>query len=403
MTGQPTQQHGSTAGRPAAQTGAPSSPQAGAPQQQAAAARPVVAQRAAGDQRLQSTTPRLLRFARAAAAAAALLTGLVATGSFSTDGVEAAPNVVVGDWVSAERAVVLVAEAEQLGAARVAGADPEEARDAFDEAVAAAGRDLGSLGEDASIAGEAWSTFVVEAERAATGAGTGASSAAEDYLAASTGADAVRDDVSQTAQRHVDDLGAGSGSMLTTTVGTASTVVLVAIMAVLALRTRRIVNVPLLVATLITAGLTYVSANPAALPLSYDEQLQETGATATALQEIHDARAAQYAESLGTDSAWQSEAAEAGEALGAVGDPVLAERWESVASASADSTGLTESEADFEQLTGALEEQLDTQLSAVSSEVGAPALVTAGAALLLGLVASVLAWTGISRRLQDYR
>lgn len=396
MTGQPAQQPSAATSRQTQQASTPQAPQS-------SSARPVVASRTTGAQQPQSTTPRLLRFARAAAAAAALLTGLVATGTFSTDGVNATPNVVVDDWVAAERAGVLVAEAEQLGAARVADGDTEEDRAAFDEVVVSAGRDLGSLGESAGDPGGAWSAFVVEAERAATTAGYGGSEAAAAYQEASAAADQVRTEVTGIAERHAADLGAGSSSGPTATVGSAATLVLIGIMVVVALRTRRILNVPLLVATLITAGLTYVSANPSALPLSYDEQLQETAATATALQEIHDARAAQYAESLGTSSDWESEAGQATDALGAVGDPELAERWEAVAAASADATGLADSQADVDEITSTLQEQLDGELQSLASDVGAPALITAGAALLLGLVASVLAWTGITRRLQDYR
>lgn len=350
-----------------------------------------------------SSTPRLLRISRGVAAAAALLTGVTATGTFSADGVNATANVVAQQWTAAERAGVEIAHAGLLGAERVAADDPEEAREAYDTLVSEVSRDLGSMGDSSGEAATAWSTFVTGAERAAAAARAGEGSAAEDYAGAADSARAATDRADAVADQHADDLRTGSRSTLTSVVGTLSTLVLLALLALLALRTRRILNVPLLVATLITAGLTYVSVNPGALPLSYDQRVAQTQETAGALQQVYEARAAQQLAALGVGADVEAQIEQAGDAVAAQDRQEWVDAWAAVASAPTDEAGLAQSQDAFDQLTEAQTSDLDGQFAAVSQEIGSPALVTSGVALLLGLVAAALAWAGVTQRLRDYR
>lgn len=337
------------------------------------------------------------------AAAAALFTGVAATGTFSTDGLNATPNVVADQWTAAERAGVLIAETDLATAQRVAHGDPDEAQAEFDRLVGEVGDQIDALGSDGEGAADAWSTYVVEAERAGTTTGFDSGAGQELYGTATASAQDAMARVAQVAEQRSDDL-SSARSDLTTVLGTLATLILLGILVFLALRTRRIINVPLLVATVITGGLTYLSANPASLPLDYDAQLAGSAGTATALQDVHQARAAQYAESVGAADGWADGAGVATAALSeleAGGD--LVDDWETIAASSADSAGIEDTQAAYDDLTATLSQRLDEELSSVDSQVGAPALITAGAALLLGAVAAALAWTGITRRLQDYR
>ncbi|WP_131104131.1 hypothetical protein [Ornithinimicrobium sufpigmenti] len=354
-------------------------------------------------------TPRLLRLARAGAATAVLLTGVAATGTFSTDGLNATPDVIAQQWVAAERAGVEIAQADLRTAERIAGGDQQGARDSFDDAVTQVGTDLTSLGTDRFESGEIareWSTFVLGAERAVAAAQNAASPGSESvtavYGTASQVSGSAVERTDQVAERHAQDLRTGSRSMLTGTVGTVATLGLVGLMVWLALRTRRIVNVPLLLATAITAGLTYLSFNPSALPLTYDQRLADTTAAATALQEVYQARTTQHALTPGQGDRWPDEAAEAGRAVGAGDARTL---WEEIVEATPEPGGeaVSATQATFTQLETVLRDRLDDQLDTAVAAVGRPAGITSGVALLLGLVGAGLAWTGLTRRLRDYR
>lgn len=386
--------------------------QAAPPARQAQAARPAQASPSSW------TTPRLLRLARAGAAAAVLLTGVAATGTFSADGLNATPDVIAQQWVAAERAGVEIAQAELRAAERVSEGDPAAARESFDAAVVQVGTDLSSSGLARSEAGEAsreWSTFVLAAERAAAAsARSEGEAAAAEYAAAAEAARAATERTDVAAAQHAQDLRTGSRSVLTGVVGTLSTLVLVGIMVWLALRTRRIVNVPLLLATAITAGLTYLSINPAALPLTYDQRLEETTTTATALQQVYQARAGQHAAALGQADR-PEEVSRAGETIQALDVPGVNQAWQTVQAAHdeafADGDVGAEQAADlvrstqeaFEAAESGLRERLEQRLGEAGTTVGLPAGITSGAAILLGLVGAVLAWTGLTRRLQEYR
>lgn len=367
------------------------------------------------------STPRLLRLARGGAAAAVLLTGVAATGTFSTDGINSTPDVIAGQWVAAERAGVELAHADLLTTQRIADGDPEEVREGFEQAVTQVGTDLTELGDDrfqnAEVARD-WSTFVLHAERAATQAVQAeedpATAARTDYSAASLAARDAAERTDAIAEQHAQDLRTGSRSVLTGVVGTVSTLGLIGLLVWLALRTRRIVNVPLLVATAITAGLTYMSINPAAMPLTYDQRLEETTATATALQEVYQARAGQHAVASGLSESWSDDVPEARIAIAALDLPEVSDAWQGLATAHdtavADGAGaeetavlVSETQEAFETVESGLRERLDQQLDEAGSAVGLPAGITSGAALLLGLVGAVLAWTGLSRRLEEYR
>ena len=342
-----------------------------------------------------SSTPRLLRLARAGAAAAALLTGVVATGTFSTDGLNATPNVVADQWAAAEQARVDIPRADLLAAQRVTdpAAAGQQGLETYDEVLRAAATDLSRTGDDAGGAAGDWSTFVTGVERAV------AQESTETYAAASAAAASATDQVAEVADARADDLLTGSRSMLTTVVGTLGVAVLVGIMVWLALRTRRIVNVPLTGAALVTAGLTWLSVNPGALPLDYDQYVQDTRASTTALQEVYQARTAQLAAAAGVDVDAQEQVTQATQALDRVGDPALEQAWSEVAAGEdpQETTGA------YAQVEDALAARVTDDLDRVEPGVGAPAALTAAGALLLGVVAAGLAWTGVTQRLRDYR
>lgn len=382
--------------------------QASAPQTQATAQQAPA--RAPSTQPAGSSTPRLLRFARGAAAAAALLTGVVATGTFGTGGVNATPNVIAQQWVAAEEAGVEIAHADLLAAQRVS-ADDDALRSTYDQTVGTVAEDLtsmagsGGAATTASAAAGPWTSFVVGTERAVADGST------EVYADASASARQAVTAARDLADQHAEDLRTGSRSTLTAVVGGAATLLMLGILVWLALRTRRILNVPLTVATLITAGLTYISLNPSALPVDYDQRVATASGTAQALQDVYAARQAQHATSLGLEDRWQDASEAARVSVQSLGSSGLNDQWSDVQSAgdqaAAGELGVQEaisgSQEAFDGLEAALREELTGQLDESSGAVGTPAAITSGFALLLGLIAAALAWAGISQRLKDYR
>lgn len=420
---QPARQQAQQASQPAQQQSQPAQ-QAGQTQQTAQPARQAGQPARQGPAATSSwSTPRLLRLARAGAAAAVLLTGVAATGTFSTGGLNSTPDVIAQDWVAAERAGVEMAHADLRAAERVADGDPDGARESFDEAVTQVGTDLTSLGADRAQSAEVareWSTFVLAAERAATASAQAeedpGAAAGSDYGTATGAARSAAERTDAVAEQHAQDLRTGSRSVLTGVVGTVSTLGLIGLLVWLALRTRRIVNVPLLVATAITGGLTYLSINPSAIPLTYDQRLEETTATATALQEVYQARAGQHAVALGLSPSSPEDVDEARAAIEELDAPQISQAWATVQTAhdeilagdgvgdAEEAAGLVSSTQEaFQTVESDLRERLDERLGEAGSDVGLPAGITSGAALLLGLVGAVFAWTGLSRRLQEYR
>lgn len=383
-----------------------------APPQSASA--PVAAQPAAPAVR-PSSTPSRLRLARGLATGAALLTGVVATGTFDTGGVNATPNVIAAQFEAAERAGTDVAAVRlevARGVAEATAGVPQQERLSDPAAFPTL---LGSASEWVARSGTTTSGSLVEVALAGQEA---LRVAEDDPTAAATGlqevielTDGSLDVTGRVADEHAVDLRTGSRSGLTAVVGGLATLLLGGLLVWLALLTRRILNVPLLLATAITAGLTYVSLNPAALPLDYDQRVDAASRSAQALQDVRVARAAQYAQSVGTGPA-TAEVDRATASVEALDDRSLQDAWAAVAAVQPDlgtTTGaealtvVTASADSFDAAEAALQELADERLGASVGSVGRPALVTSGLALVLGLVAGALAWTGLTQRLRDYR
>lgn len=382
---------------------------------------PAVAQAgtpAPSQQAQRSSTPRLLRLARVAATAAALLTGVVATGTFDTSGVNATPNVVAAQWVAAEQARVAAAEAD-LNAARaitsaVVHGDAEIDLMPAAGAAANAHQRTGATDADAGLRAERLVTSSLLVSDALRIAENEPQIAKDSYEVASTLTRQTADATATVAEERATALQTGSRSGLTATVGLLSTLLLGGILVWLALRTRRMLNLPLLLATAITTWLTYVSLNPAALPLNIDQRVDAATTVATALQEVRQARQAEYATVLdlpGTDL--DEASAMADEAVAALKNTEVSTTWqevvaghEAVQTAETDEAGLAAIRATQEQydaVDARLSELLDERLEPATDSIGTPAAITSGVALLLGLVAAFAAWSGLTRRLEDYR
>lgn len=397
--------------QPATQQGASSAPAtpATAP---APAATPGAARQTASTPR--RATPSRLRLARGLATAAALLTGVAATGTFDTSGVNSTPNVVAAQWEASERAGAEVAAARlevARGAAEAAASVPQEQRAsdpaAFAESLGGAADWWARSGADSS-GGLVELAFTGQAALEASDA----ESAATAYQEVVDLTDATLASAQALSADHSEGLRTGSRSALTAVVGGLATLLLGGLLVWLALLTRRIINVPLLVATAITAGLTYISLNPSALPLDIDQRVVSAGHASQALQDVRLARAAQYAQVLG-----------AGDSLGAVeqatssardlGERSVSDAWRAVfegqdelAATTSPSEGLAAlatTEEDFARAETTLTGLVDERLGNSVGEVGRPALITSGLALVLGLVAAGLAWAGLTQRIRDYR
>ncbi|MDO5740161.1 MAG: hypothetical protein Q4P07_08440 [Ornithinimicrobium sp.] len=410
--------------------GAPASQTQPATAVQTAAVQPAsglqpTAQASPAPQPTRSATTSRLRLARGLATAAALLTGVVATGTFDTSGVNATPNVIAAQWVAAERTGVEVSEADLIVAQSVAesvvGVDGVGSVDAttqspsFAEHLRSAATQnarSGSEGAHASVAEDIVDAGLL-AQSAVQRSGTDRDAATKDYAASSEAARRAVSTSDTIAADAATSLNTGSRSGLTAAVGGVATLVLIGILIWLALMTRRIVNVRLLIATAITGWLTYVSLNPAALPVNYDQAVGDASQTATALEDVLQARSAQYAVALGLEDRVTDAVDRATKSVNALGQSTTSSSWRS-ATTGVDTLVTTEgakarleviagTQDAFTQTAQSLRTRLDEQLSPSVSGVGTTATITAGVALLLGLVAAALAWTGLSQRLKDYR
>lgn len=400
---------GQQAHAPAQQAGPQPSQQAGAqqtPAQQQAQPSPRAAAR--------TSSPARLRIARTLATAAALLTGVVATGSFDTSGVNAPPNVIAAQWEAAERAGNDTAAAQLEVARTVAEATAAVPEDQRSSDPTTFRSDVGSAAEWLAGSGVATSGSLVDLALAGQDA-MAAAAAGEDavalYEGASSAATTAIEVSDAVAEERATDLATGSRSTLTAVVGGLATLLLVGLLVWLALLTRRIVNVPLLIATAITAGLTYVSLDPSALPVNFDQQVEAGSLTAQALEEVRLARVAQYEHTLGLGTAADA-VDRATESVTALGDTDLSAEWRTVADAQQELEAAGEgggieavlaSQQGFRAAEDALADLADTRLGGSVGSVGRPALVTSGLALLLGIVAAGLAWAGVTQRLRDYR
>lgn len=360
------------------------------------------------------STPSRLRLARGLATAAALLTGVAATGTFDTSGVNATPNVVAAQWEASERAGteiaasrLAVAQGAAESAAFVSESDrlsdpaafPEHLGDAADWLTRSGADSSGGL-VDVALAGQT----VLEA--------SDAGSAATAYQEVVDHTDATLATTGALSDEHAQDLRTGSRSALTAVVGGLATLLLGGLLVWLALLTRRILNVPLLVATAITAGLTYVSLNPSALPLDIDQRVDNASQASQALQDVRLARAAQYAQVLGVGDSTEA-VEQATSSLTILGEREVSDDWravfegqEDLAAASSPTSGIaavTATQEDFAQAEATLTQLVEERLGSSVGDVGRPALITSGLALVLGLVAAGFAWTGLTQRLRDYR
>lgn len=360
------------------------------------------------------STPARLRLARGLATAAALLTGVVATGTFDTSGVNPTPNVIAAQWEAGERAGTEVA-ASRLEVARAVAETtaqvPQEERTSDPGAFRAR---LGEAEELITRSGSPTSGSLVEVALTGQTAieasdGETAATAYQEVVGLTDVALGATDEV---ASDHAHDLRTGSRSALTAIVGGVATVVLGGLLVWLALLTRRIINVPLLIATAITAGLTYVSLNPSALPLDIDQRVDNASRASQALQDVRLGRAAQYAQAAGLGEGREA-VEDATSSLTVLGERGISDDWRVVFAGQADLdtagspsealTAVASTQESFAEAESALVELVDDRLSGSVGDVGRPALVTSGLALVLGLIAAGLAWTGLTQRLRDYR
>lgn len=366
----------------------------------------------------RSSTPAKIRWARGIATIAAALSGLVATGSIGTDGLNATPHVIAQQWAAGEQAGVHLAAGEAaalegIATAATGGEVTTEPAVSFGQASGWHAQS-GAVGQaQAGTVAEALTSSAVLTEQAQRQAADDRAAAVQTYEEARSQLATAKAANAEIVDQRITELETGSRSVLTATVGGLATVILVLVMVWLALRTRRILNIPLAIATAITAGLTYLSFNPSALPISYDQHVTRATAQADALRETYEARAAQYATVLGlADVNLDPERNQAQRAIAATGDSTARDAWRAVDDPLSDlptddlAAGLEAiraTDADYATLVQTLQDRLDSSLSAAGSNVGTPASITSGAALLLGLIAAALAWAGLTQRLRDYR
>ncbi|GAA5161503.1 hypothetical protein [Ornithinimicrobium tianjinense] len=357
----------------------------------------------------RSSTPSRLRLARGLATAAALLTGVVATGTFDTDGVNATPNVVAAQWEAAERAGTQVAAADlevaRTVAEAVAGLEADEAPTTFPDLVLAAADDHSHTGVTTSAG---LTDLAITGDRAIRSAAADPDAATQQYVELQDLTNRALTVTDTVAADRADALMTGSRSVLTSVVGGVSTLLLLGLLVWLALVTRRILNVPLLVATAITGGLTYVSLNPAALPVQYDQRIESTVAAADALQEVRQTRSAQYAQVMGLGAADEAVDATA-ETVEDLDMPAVEAQWAQVAAGQAELSSADGAEAQLaaieqtQEQFARVEQSLSEHVTTVDVALGRSASITSGLALVLGIVAAAAAWTGLTRRLRDYR
>ena len=373
------------------------------------------------------STPRLLRVARATAAGAALLTGIVATGTFDTSGVNATPPVIAEQWVAAERASVAMSQVDLLGTQRVAdalteGSAQDDLAQDFNTSALAAARGMAGSAPHTAASGDSTvaemargsSLALTGMERAVAAAANGDENDARALLEEARSASyAAASGASTVGRNHAQDLNAGTRSGLVGVLGALTTLLLGGICVWLAVRTRRIINIPLTVATVITLGLAFVSLNPDTLSFSFEERTTAVHSESSALNRLYQARADQYALAMGAEANFTDTSSAVSSALNRVGDRRYTDAWREIydqheqvvaaGSLEASLSVLASSDAQFQGLTAALNQEIEQQLEDARSSVGTPAAITSGVALLLGLIAAALAWTGLSQRVRDYR
>lgn len=388
----------------------------------------------------ESGTPRAMRRLRAAAAIGCVLTGLTATGFLGSEGYQAAPSSTASQLSHVQRAQgqLLRADAESredvvrvsLGGA----SDRAQLDEAADSASAAIGSALrtgnGAAGGTLASVNKAVTTYLRTAERAQANAKTAPAAAAKEIQAAgatlrTSGVERLESVAQSDTQRLVQGPGGGN---LARIVGALTTAMLILGALWLAQRTHRAVNPGLLAATLITAGLTWLALNPQTLPGTSVTAVKQADALRDLRTQMYAARTAELdrlapgATTASADSAWTAAVKKVGTLtrgkwLGGGSDSAASDatraawqdyaaRHTAVTKATTNASRLAALQASttqWDKLMTALDADFSATQKDVNAEAGTPALISAGAALLAGLLAAGLAWSGISQRLREFQ
>lgn len=382
--------------------------------------------------RTPSTMPRDLRRLRAAAPIACALTGIAASGFLGTTGLQASPAATSRQLTHVTEAKQAFQRADvaagQLVANRYLGT-PTPARAAYDDAIRSVNASLVAAADAApgaeSLADAAADlTAYTSAVERAVAAPAKSAPAADDYREA---AEAARTNVlgriDQVVAADLERLSGGGGAasrpggtLLVLLIGGGSTVGLGLASWWLARKTHRIVNPGLAAATLVTAGLTFLTLVPSARPGNDASGAVEAARSIATLRDS--AYAARTAELLRllpdadptlAERTWQARAREVGNTLP---DADLADTWAAYTEAHTAVTAVSpagRSEAmatsgrAFEAFLADLDRAATDRQRRVDQSVTQPATITAGVALSAGLLAGGMAWAGIGRRLDEYR
>ncbi len=379
--------------------------------------------------RTPSTMPRDLRRLRAAAPVACALTGIAASGFLGTTGLQASPAAttrqlshVTAAKQAFQRADVAAAE---IVAARTLGGKPA-ARTTYDAAIRSVNTSLVAAADAApgaeglaDAAGDLTAyTTAVERALAAPATSTAVASA---YLKAADEARAnvlTRMDTVATADldRLRDGGGASSrpgGTLLVLLIGGGSTIGLGLASWWLARKTHRIVNPGLAAATLVTAGLTFLTLVPSARPGTDAGAAVNRATSVAALRDnLYAARVTELRPLLtgeNTDAAWERYHQAASRNLTAdVQDDWVDYRTyhqdlRTAQGQNAKVSELARTTEAFGSIVATVDANAADAQRGLDRAVTVPATITAGVALGAGLLAGGLAWAGIGRRLEEYR
>lgn len=384
--------------------------------------------------RTPSTMPRDLRRLRAAAPIACALTGIAASGFLGTTGLQASPAATTRQLAHVteakqafQRADVAAAE---IAANRALGATAAK-RSTYDDAIASvhaslvAAADAAPGAESLADAAGALTSYTAAVERVIAAPAKSTAQANDYRTAAATARDQVLGKIDQVAAADLDRLSGGGGAasrpggtLLVLLIGGGSTLGLGLASWWLARKTHRIVNPGLAAATLITAGLTFLTLVPSARPGNDASGAVDAAKSVAALRDsAYAARIAEVDRLLpgGSDAGaseqtWQARTREVNAALRRHGQ--LSNSWNDYANLhprlAAASPGerpnvLAASGDAFGTFMAEVDRTVEQRQQGVDQSVTQPATITAGVALGAGLLAGGLAWAGIGRRLDEYR
>lgn len=433
---QPAQQAGASAtapgqpaqGTPAAQpaTGTPATRQAGtgAPATQPGTGTPATEMGRPG-----SRMPRDLRRLRNVTALACVATGLAATGYLGLGGIEGGPAALADHVADAGRAGTEVARSGLQGAevllAETGGEDTGAPLDSLDSTRSGAATALaaaaGGTGADAALreAGGSYVAYVASLERARAQAADDPEAATASAVQAQTVLDEqVLAPLEASGASAVDRVGGTRGGILAANVGIVSTLLLLGGSVWLARKTHRVVNPGLAGATVITGAITALALNPGSLPGDATEAVNAAWQDQTTVSRLYEARtldttlALPGAEAETLQARWDETVTELGSGLA---DAPTEEQnaWQAYLEAHEQLVAAEDGAGRAEALTAGddamasllewAQSRTDAAYTGLQDDVGRPAVITSGASLVLGLVAAGLAWSGINRRLRDYR